>query len=123
MLWLYIARLDFEVFMEAYWKIIGCNIKRVRKENKLTQNELAKRIKISTVHMSHIEGGSVSMSLSLFLKLCEELHVSADTLLENAYDFTDKNDLQVSIDPECQILCTKITDLIKESFTKKQKMD
>lgn len=104
--------------MEAYWKIIGCNIKRVRKENKLTQNELAKRIKISTVHMSHIEGGSVSMSLSLFLRLCEELHVSADTLLKNAYNSADKIDIRSSVDPECQILCSKITDLIKESFEK-----
>ena len=46
-------------------KIIGLNVKKFRKERHLTQEALAERLDISTVHMSHIEGGSVSMSLAL----------------------------------------------------------
>ena len=40
---------------------IGNNIKKLRLEKKLTQSQLAEMTNISTVHMSHIETGNVSM--------------------------------------------------------------
>ena len=57
-------------------RIIGLNIKKYRKEKHLTQERLAEALDISTVHMSHIEGGSVSMSLDLLLRICETLGAS-----------------------------------------------
>lgn len=42
-------------------KIIGNNIKKFRKAKGFTQAQLAEMIDISTIHMSHLETGSVSM--------------------------------------------------------------
>ena len=73
-------------------KIIGLNVKKFRKERHLTQEALAERLDISTVHMSHIEGGSVSMSLALLLQLCEALDIAPNQVLEGAYTLsTEKN--------------------------------
>ena len=66
-------------------RIIGLNIKKYRKENHLTQERLAEALDISTVHMSHIEGGSVSMSLDLLLRICETLGASPNQILEGSY--------------------------------------
>lgn len=60
---------------------IGLNVKKYRKSHKLTQAQLAELINISTVHMSHIETGSVSMSLDLMLKICDELVITPNHLL------------------------------------------
>ena len=62
-------------------RIIGLNIKKYRKEKHLTQERLAEALDISTVHMSHIEGGSVSMSLDLLLRICETLGASPNQIL------------------------------------------
>lgn len=64
-------------------KIIGQNIKRIRKKKELSQTALSKKLGISTVHMSHIECGSVSFSLSLLLDLCEEFDVCAEEIFQN----------------------------------------
>lgn len=72
-------------------KIIGQNIKRTRKEKGLSQAALSKKLGISTVHMSHIECGSVLLSLSLLLDLCEEFDVCVEDILQNSYTFDRKN--------------------------------
>ena len=48
-------------------RVIGINIKKYRKIAGLTQEKLAELLNISTVHMSHMECGHVSMSLE---KMC-----------------------------------------------------
>ena len=60
---------------------IGFNVKKHRKSHKLTQAQLAELINISTIHMSHIETGSVTMSLDLLLKVCDKLSITPNHLL------------------------------------------
>ena len=66
-------------------KVIGINIKKYRKAAGLTQERLAELLDISTVHMSHMECGHVSMSIELLLKLCGILNVSPNHILNGAY--------------------------------------
>ena len=62
-------------------KKIGAFLKQCRKENNLTQEQLAEIVDISTTHMSHIETGNTKLSLQVFADLAEALQVSVDSLL------------------------------------------
>ena len=60
---------------------IGQRIRKIRKANSLSQEELASRIDISITHMSHIETGNTKLSLQVLVDIANELNVSTDELL------------------------------------------
>ena len=63
-----------------YYKI-GQKVRKYRKAQGLSQEQLAERIGISVTHMSHIETGNTKLSLPVLSKIAEELSVSVDALL------------------------------------------
>lgn len=73
---------------------IGQRIRRYRKAQGLSQEQLAEKINISTTHMSHIENGSTKLSLQVFGDLAEVLHTSADSLLYDMSLSNSQGDLQ-----------------------------
>lgn len=62
-------------------KEISKKVKKYRQEKRLTQAQLAELADISTIHLSHIETGAVSMSLECLLKICEILEITPNHLL------------------------------------------
>lgn len=60
---------------------IGQRIRAFRRERKLSQEQLAEKVWISTTHMSHIENGSTKLSLPVLVDLAAALDVSANELL------------------------------------------
>ncbi len=60
---------------------IGQRVRKFRKSQNLSQEQLAEMVNISTTHMSHIETGNTKLSLQVFCDLASALHVSADDLL------------------------------------------
>ncbi|MDO4274952.1 MAG: helix-turn-helix transcriptional regulator [Eubacteriales bacterium] len=62
-------------------KEISRHVKKYRKAKGFTQAQLAEIVDISTIHMSHIETGTVSMSLECLLKICDALDISPNHLL------------------------------------------
>lgn len=62
-------------------KEISKKVKMHRLKNGLTQAQLAELVDISTVHLSHIETGAVSMSLDCLLRICEVLDITPNHLL------------------------------------------
>lgn len=67
--------------MSAFYQNIGKRISRLRKENKLTQLQLAEALDISVKHMSEVERGITCLSLEKLNLLCEILPVSLDYLI------------------------------------------
>ncbi len=67
---------------------IGQNIRRFRKVQGLTQEQLAERINISVPHMSHIETGGTKLSLPVLVDLSAALGVSTDDLLSEKVSLT-----------------------------------
>ena len=63
------------------YKKIGQNVRKYRRANGFSQEELAEKVNISTTHMSHIETGSTKLSLPVFVDIAETLQVRADDLL------------------------------------------
>ena len=67
---------------------IGQRIRKIRKANHLSQEQLAEKVGISVTHMSHIETGNTKLSLSVFVDIASALSVQTDELL---YDTTRIN--------------------------------
>ena len=60
---------------------IGENIRKIRKEKKLTQKELAERIGTTESNINNYEKGRNKPTTDMLVKICLELDVSADWLL------------------------------------------
>lgn len=65
-----------------YYKI-GQRIRKARKAHRLSQEELAEKINISTTHMSHIETGNTKLSLAVLVDIAAVLETSTDDLLSD----------------------------------------
>lgn len=63
-----------------YYKI-GQRIRKFRKAQGISQEQLAETVGISTTHMSHIETGNTKLSLAVFADLAIALEVRTDELL------------------------------------------
>lgn len=71
---------------------IGQNIRKIRKAQGLSQEELAEKIKISTTHMSHIETGNTKLSLPVLVDIATVLGVKTVDLLK-----TEKVDMTTGV--------------------------
>lgn len=67
--------------MDNKRKAIGKRIRYARKLMGLSQAELSEMLQISPSHMSDIENGKKNIGLDIFMRITEELQVSADWLL------------------------------------------
>lgn len=65
-----------------YFKI-GQRIRKLRKAQELSQEQLAELVGISVTHMSHIETGNTKLSLPVFVRIADELGVPTDELLHD----------------------------------------
>lgn len=66
---------------EEYRKL-GLNISYYRKEQKLSQIELANQINISRTHMSRIENNDCAVSLDVIFKIAKVLNIPVYKLFE-----------------------------------------
>lgn len=62
---------------------IGQRIRRCRKAQGLSQEQLAERVWISPTHMSHIETGNTRLSLPVLVDIARVLDVQTDELLSD----------------------------------------
>lgn len=60
---------------------IGQRIRKLRKAQGFSQEQLAECAGISTTHMSHIETGNTKLSLQVLTDIAAALHASTDELL------------------------------------------
>lgn len=67
--------------MNACYAGIGNRIRTGRESRKMTQKQLAAAVDVTSQHISDLERGVVGPSVPMVIRLCEELHVSADYLL------------------------------------------
>lgn len=70
--------------MELDRKEMGRRIAKRRRKMGIKQNKLAESIGVNPTHLSSIEAGRVTPSLEVLVKICDELEVTPDYLLEGA---------------------------------------
>ena len=79
--------------IEIDYAAIGVRIRRLRKAQELTQQNLAELAGLEPSNISHIERGATKLSLPTIVNIANALHVTVDDLLcdslsaaERAYD-------------------------------------
>lgn len=78
---------------ELDYAAIGSRIRKYRWENKISQEELAETVGISTTHMSHIETGATKLSLAVLVNISLALNVSADLILNGDKSVTKTSEI------------------------------
>lgn len=74
--------------------MLGDNIKKARKNKKLSQRELASKIGISTSYLQQLElGQKTNPSIEIKVKLASELNISVDELIDNT-NYIDIDDFE-----------------------------
>ena len=76
--------------MKLDYKSIGRRIREERKKHHWSQEELAERADLSTVHLSHIETANTKLSLPALVSIANVLNVSSDTLLCDSLTASEK---------------------------------
>ena len=68
--------------MKVNWTLIGKRIKHRRIKLKLTQEQLAEKVKKSNIYICRIESGAACPTLIVLLQICKALGCSISYLVE-----------------------------------------
>ena len=66
---------------QTLYRMVGSRVRQLRREQHLTQEQLAERAGISTSFLGHIERGSKRLSLDSFCRIARALGCTANDLL------------------------------------------
>ena len=89
--------------------ILGYRLKELRKENKMSQNDLGKLLGVSKVSVSGYEKGTRNPSLEILNGMLDIFGVSADYLLGRELNVVCEDDSNVTL-----CLSTSDIEIIKE---------
>lgn len=78
-------------------KLFGENVKKYRKQQGLSQEQLAERLEISTNHLSVIETGTKFVTYKLLEKIIAELDVLPASLFQSSHTALNDDSLQNKI--------------------------
>ena len=99
---------------------IGTRIKQARLKKGITQEQLAEAVGVGVTHISHLETGSGTVSLKVFIAIANYLDCSADELLCKEIKTARPivNNWLIEIVEDCdqveiKIIADTITSLIK----------
>lgn len=67
--------------IELNYRLLGQRLRKIRKKQKLTQEQVAELADISPQHFSGIETGSAKVSLPALVRLCNALDTTPNDLL------------------------------------------
>ena len=73
---------------------LGKRINEVRKARGLTADKLSELCNINATYLRQIEGGAKMPSLSVFIDICNTLHVSPDYLLQDELEENEVSKIQ-----------------------------
>ena len=99
--------------MKGIKAIFGANIKHYRKKQKLSQEQLAEKLGITTKHLSTIETGATFVSAELLEKFTRQLLVSASALFYSIDEISVDDNLLGKIDQIINKECEKTSNTIK----------
>jgi len=74
---------------------VGIKLRKIRKYNKLTQEQLAEILNTNRIRISNIENGKMEMTFNEAIKICELFHISADSFFEE-HNLTSEDYISIS---------------------------
>ena len=72
-------------------KIIGSNVRFIRKSNNLSQEKFAELVDLSPQFVSDLERGVQGISLTTMIKICNTMKCSPMVILANLIEYNDFN--------------------------------
>lgn len=72
---------------------VGKNIQLLRNAFGYSQAELAERLGVSTIHLSHIETGKVGMSVEILILICNHLSVTPNDILSGEFNKQNSSEI------------------------------
>lgn len=75
---------------QVSYKAIGRNIRMARKQEKLTQENVADMVGMSALHYGRLERGERRASLEQIVAIGKALHVSAESLMKGMTETCEK---------------------------------
>ena len=120
--YIFIILASKSVFMSHLHRIVVDNVKRIRKEKRISQRELEERTGIVQASLSRLENGKLDPSVSSLEKLASGLEVSPIELL------TDPNAELVTLDDKLKKIellseyDQKLVDALLESLLEKARL-
>lgn len=72
-------------------KIIGNNVRYIRKSNNLSQEKFAEKVELSPQFISDVERGLEGISLLTAIKICNTMNCSPLVLFANLINFKNDN--------------------------------
>ncbi len=79
-------------------KIIGSKIKERRKYMGITQEQIADYVGVNASHLSNLECGRVTPSLTILLKIANYLQCSIDVFIDHQYTFEPTENTDKTLD-------------------------
>ena len=61
---------------------VGNKLRKIRKQNNLTQEQLAEILNTNRIRISNIENEKMEMTFNEAIKICKLFHISADSFFE-----------------------------------------
>jgi len=105
------------------YKIIGKRIQNARLETKLTQEQLAEKLQISTNYLSKVETGKEKPNLEMIDKICNNLKIPLPFLLtgvateSDTYMQTDISNLLQKCSPaKTKLIYDIVSRIAEEQF-------
>lgn len=104
-------------------KKIGAFIQQLRKENKLTQEQLAEKLGVSNRSVSRWENGTTLPDISLMKCICEEFHISISELINGERQIlsTDVENVEEKTALKTKEVANFILELAKHETKQKTK--
>ena len=99
--------------MKGVKAVFGANVKYYRKKQRLSQEQLAEKLGITSKHLSTIETGATFVSADLLEKFTRQLSVSASTLFYSVDEITPDDSLLNRVDQIIDKECEKTSNAIK----------
>lgn len=99
---------------------VGIEIRKAREQAGLTQSRFGEMMDLDTKNVSDIERGVTGIKLSTLKRICENLHISSDSLLFGCRHENDASYLieRIKLLPQEQFLIIKeLLDKTMETFS------
>lgn len=100
---------------------LGGRIREYRLKAGMTQDNLAEKIGMSTVHISHVENGYTSVSMDCFLDVCNALEVTPNDLLLGQFVQHGVGDIE-GLSEENAILLYNIAQTMRDTEKNRRKI-
>lgn len=96
---------------------LGARLRKLRIRARMTQEELAQEIEVSTSFVGHIERGSRKASLETMVKIANAMKISLDYLLSGSLQQSSIGPLPSGLSEKKRIAMKAILTAIEDNLT------